>query len=146
MIWNNYYYLIFIIVSSNLCLYFSFCKLKFSNWGDVVDSDWEKWYKMRKLTLISNIQVKMNKTPLYLDLHLEFDTKSRLRMKLYDKWDDCNFPIVNFPFRCSNIPVAPAYGVYISQLFRYSRACCSYHDVLVDGWLLPTMKLLKGSY
>jgi hypothetical protein len=35
--------------------------------------------------------------------------------KLYDKKDDFNFLIVNFPFICSNIPAAPAYGVYISQ-------------------------------
>jgi len=33
---------------------------------------------------------------------------------LYNR-DDFNFPIVNFPFICSNIPAAPAYGVYISQ-------------------------------
>jgi hypothetical protein len=26
--------------------------------------------------------------------------------------DDFNFPIVNFPFICSNIPAAPAYGVH----------------------------------
>jgi hypothetical protein len=32
---------------------------------------------------------------------------------------DFNFPIVNFPFICSNIPVAPASGVYISQLIFY---------------------------
>jgi len=44
-----------------------------------------------------------------------------------------NFPIVNFPFICSNIPAAPACGVYISQLIRYSRACGSYHDFFV-GW------------
>jgi hypothetical protein len=37
-------------------------------------------------------------------------------MKLYGKRDDFNFPIVNFPFICSNIPAAPAYGVYISGL------------------------------
>jgi hypothetical protein len=30
----------------------------------------------------------------------------RLRTKLYDKRDDFNFPIVNFPFICSNIPAA----------------------------------------
>ena len=30
---------------------------------------------------------------------------------------------MNFPFKCSNIPAAPAYGVCISQLIRYSRAC-----------------------
>jgi hypothetical protein len=41
-----------------------------------------------------------------------------------------NFPIVNFPFICSYIQVAPAYGIYISQLMQYSRACGSYHDFL----------------
>jgi hypothetical protein len=35
--------------------------------------------------------------------------------KLYDQRDDFNFPIVNFPFICRNIPAAPAYGVYISD-------------------------------
>jgi len=34
------------------------------------------------------------------------------------------------PFICSNIPAMPAYGVYISQLIRYSRACVSYQDFL----------------
>jgi hypothetical protein len=38
--------------------------------------------------------------------------------------------IVNFTFICSNIPAAPAYGVYISQLIQYSRACGSYHAYL----------------
>ena len=32
--------------------------------------------------------------------------------KLYDKRDDFNFPIVNFPFICRNIPAVPAYGVF----------------------------------
>jgi hypothetical protein len=40
----------------------------------------------------------------YLDLHLEVGSEVRLRTKLYDKRDDFNFPIVNFPFICSNIP------------------------------------------
>ena len=31
------------------------------------------------------------------------------------------FRIVNFPHMDSNIPANPAYGVYISQLVRYSR-------------------------
>jgi hypothetical protein len=34
----------------------------------------------------------------YLDLHLEIDSEGRLRTKLYDRRDDFNFPIVNFPF------------------------------------------------
>jgi hypothetical protein len=40
----------------------------------------------------------------YIDLHLEIDGEGRLRTKLYDKRDDFNFPILNFPFICSNIP------------------------------------------
>ena len=78
----------------------------------------------------------------YLYLHLEIDSDGRLRTKLYDKRDDFNFPIVNFPFICSNIPAAPAYGVYISQLIRYSRACGSYQDFL-DRGLLLIRKLLN---
>jgi hypothetical protein len=54
----------------------------------------------------------------YLDLHLEIDRERRLRTKLYDKRDYFNFPFVNFPFICSNIPAAPAYGRYISLLIR----------------------------
>ena len=69
----------------------------------------------------------------YLDLHLEIDSEGWLRTKHYDKRDDFSFPIENFPFVCSSIPAAPAYGVYISQLIRYSRACGSYQDFLIDG-------------
>ena len=32
--------------------------------------------------------------------------------------DDLNFPILNLPFICSNIPETPAYEVYISHLIR----------------------------
>ena len=52
---------------------------------------------------------------------------------------------MNFPFICSNIPAAPAYGVYISQLIRYSRTCGSYQDFL-DRGLLLTRKLLNQGF
>jgi hypothetical protein len=45
----------------------------------------------------------------------------------------------------SNIPAAPAYGVYISQMIRYSRACGSYQDIL-DRGLLLTRKLLNQGF
>ena len=38
------------------------------------------------------------------------------------------FRMVNFPFICGNIPSAPAYGVFISQLVRYAMACRNYAD------------------
>jgi hypothetical protein len=40
---------------------------------------------------------------------------------------------------------APAYGVYISQLIRYFRACGSYQDFL-DRGLLLTRKLLNQGF
>ena len=64
----------------------------------------------------------------YLDLHLEIDNEGWLRMKLYDKRDDLNLPIVTFPFISSNITAAPVYGVYTSQLIQYSKACGFYQD------------------
>ena len=54
----------------------------------------------------------------YLDILLNIDSNGRLTTTLYDKCDDFNFAIVNFPSLCSNIPLSPAYGVYISQLIR----------------------------
>ena len=69
----------------------------------------------------------------YIHLHLDIDSEGWLKTKLYNKRDDFSFPIVNFPFLCSNIPAAPAYGVYISHLIRYSRACISYQDFLDRG-------------
>ena len=80
----------------------------------------------------------------YLDLHLEIDNEQQLRTKLYEKRDDFNFPIVNFPVICSNIPAAPAYGVYISLLIRYSIACGSYQDILDRGLLLTRTLLNEG--
>jgi hypothetical protein len=71
--------------------------------------------------------------------------EDRLRAKLYDKRDDFNFPIVNFPFMCSNIPAAPVFVVYISQLIWYSRACGSYDDFF-DRELLVTRKLLNQGF
>ena len=62
----------------------------------------------------------------YLDLLLSIGRDSQLHTSIYDKRDDFNFHITNVPFLSSNIPSSPAYGVFISQLIRYSRACSSY--------------------
>ena len=51
-------------------------------------------------------------------------------ISVYDKRDDFDFRIVNFPHMDSNIPANPAYGIYISQLVRYARICTSKVDFL----------------
>ena len=80
-----------------------------SRFGDFVDCIHPIEFEVKDTT-------NTDRSASYLDLHLDIDSEGRLRKKLYDKRDDFNFPIVNFPFICSNIPVAPAYGVYISHL------------------------------
>jgi hypothetical protein len=109
-----------------------------TRFGDFVDRVYPIELEIRDTT-------DTDRSASYLDLHLEIDSDGRLRTKLYDKRDDFNFPIANFPFICSNIPAAPAYGVYISQMIRYSRACASYQD-FPDRELLLTKKLLNQGF
>ena len=42
--------------------------------------------------------------------------------KIYDKRDDFDFDIVNFPFLDGDVPRSTLYGIYISQLIRFARA------------------------
>ena len=56
----------------------------------------------------------------FLDLNLSITNVSS---KIYDKRDDFNFEIVNFPFLDLVVPRSPSYGVYISQLIRFARVC-----------------------
>ena len=63
----------------------------------------------------------------YLDLTFIIDSGGTLSTRLYDKREDFDFYIVNFPFLSSNIPSGPSYGVYVLQLIRYAR-CCSHYD------------------
>ena len=64
-----------------------------------------------------------NTSASYLDyLLLSITRNGQLCTCLYDKSDDFNFYITNFPFLRSNIPSLQAYGVFISQHIRYARA------------------------
>ena len=54
------------------------------------------------------------------------------------------FHIVNFAFMSNNIPSAPAYGAYASQLIQYARCCSNYSEFLSCHRTLVTMLLLQG--
>ena len=56
-----------------------------------------------------------------------------------------NFHITNFPFLSSNIPSSPAYGVFISLLIRYVRACSSYECFILRAVQI-SIKLLGQGY
>jgi hypothetical protein len=58
--------------------------------------------------------------------------------KFYDKRYAVNFPIVNIPFICSNIPITLTNGIYVSQLIHniVFPICIS----LLERLLLPIKK------
>ena len=80
----------------------------------------------------------------YLDLLLSIESDGQLRTSLYDKRDDFNFHITNFPFLSSNIPYSPAYRVFISQLIRYARVCSSYECIILRAARLSSKLLGQG--
>ena len=56
----------------------------------------------------------------FLDLHLSI-SNGFVSSKIYDKRDDFDFDIVNFPFLDGDVPRSTSYGIYISQLIRFAR-------------------------
>ena len=80
----------------------------------------------------------------YLDLLLSIGRDGQLQTSIYDKRDDFNLHITNFPFLSSNIPASP-YGVFISQLIWYARACFSYECFILRATRLSN-KLLEQGY
>ena len=55
----------------------------------------------------------------FLDLHLSI-SDGFVKTKIYNKRDDFDFDIVNFPFLDGDVPRSTFYGVYISQLIRFA--------------------------
>ena len=80
----------------------------------------------------------------FLDLNLSI-TNDIVSSKIYDKRDDFNLEIVNFPFLDGDVPRSPSYGVYISQLICFARVC-SNDDDFNNRNLFLTAKLLKQGY
>ena len=94
----------------------------------------------------------------YLDLLLSIERDGQLHTSIYDKRDDFNFHITNFPFWVVIFHPRQPMAFFISQLIRYARACSSYkwdfpvsysnRDTSWDAWdrdsgsfmtLIPTL-------
>ena len=80
----------------------------------------------------------------FLDLHLSV-ANGFVSSKIYDKRDDFDFDIVNFPFLDGDVPRRASYGVYISQLIRFARICNHVTDFNARNKCL-TAKLLQQGY
>ena len=80
----------------------------------------------------------------FLDLNLCI-SNGTVSTKIYDKRDDFDFDIVNFPFLDGDVPWRTSYGVYISQLIRFARASSNLNDFNYRNKAL-TAKLLRQGY
>ena len=62
-----------------------------------------------------------------MDLHLS-KSVCFVKNKIYDKRDEFDFDIMNFPFLDGNVPRSTSYCVYISQLIRFARVSSHVDD------------------
>ena len=100
---------------------------------DVIKNDlFAKWSPKYSKELEVKEAIEIVSSASFLDIYLTCDTYNHLFTRLYDKRDDFNVAIINFPHLHSSILTAPAYGVYISQLIRYARACSFYSELLYN--------------
>ena len=79
-----------------------------------------------------------------MDLNLS-ESNGTVSTKIYNKRDDFDFDMVNFPFLDGDVPRRTSYGVYISQLIRFARASSSVSDLNCRNKAL-TAKLLRQGY
>ena len=79
-----------------------------------------------------------------MDLNLCI-SKGTVSTKIYDKRDDFDFDIANFPFLDGDVPRRTSYRVYISQLIRFARASSNLSDFNCRNKALTT-KLLRQGY
>ena len=95
--------------------------------------------------LVSGLLNFEHPSVLLFSLLLSIGRDGQLHTYIYDKRDDFNFHITNFPFLSSNVQSLPTYGISISQLMRYARACSSYECFILRARRLSS-KLLKQRY
>jgi hypothetical protein len=81
---------------------------------------------------------------LFLDLNIAI-VNNTIVTKIYDKRDDFDFNIVNYPHLVGDVPHATSYGVNISQLIRFAGEC-SRVDYFNERNLFITNKHLEQGY
>ena len=83
----------------------------------------------------------------FLDLHLSI-SNGFVSSKIYDKRDDFDFDIVNFPFLDGDIPRSTSDGVYtllfISQFIRFARMSSHVADFNARNKSLTAKLLQQG--
>ena len=80
--------------------------------------------------VINNTNISPAKSS-YLDLMISV-YRGKYRVSLYDKRKDFSFSVISYPFLDGNVPKAQSYGIFISQLVRFSRINSTYNGFYKD--------------
>ena len=80
----------------------------------------------------------------FLDLQISI-VDGIISSSIFDKRDNFDFPIINFPTLSGNIPNKSSYGVFIGECVRYARGCSFLPDIK-SRVLCLTTKLLKQGF
>ena len=82
-------------------------------------------------------------SPPFLDLDFSI-TNGIVSAKIYDKRDDFNFEIVNFPFLDRDVPRSLSYGVYIYNWYVSATVCSNVDNFNNRNKFLTSMLLKQG--
>ena len=77
----------------------------------------------------------------YLDVRIIIEN-NKITTSVYNKVDFFNFPVVNFTFPESNIPIHLGYDVFYGQILRYSTIFSDLNNFMIKSTLL--FRLLEG--
>ena len=89
-------------------------------------------------------QTNIGNTCTFLDLAISI-INGRFTYKSYDKRKDFNFEIINYPDLSGNVPRGPSYGVFTSQLIRFTDVNSQLAHFQSDIKVL-TDKLVKQNF
>ena len=79
----------------------------------------------------------------FLEFHLSISNRF-VSSKIYDKRDDFEFDILNFPFLDGDVPRSTSYGVYFSHLIRFARVSSHGTDLNARNEILTAKLLHQG--
>ena len=80
--------------------------------------------------IVNKTNISVRKTN-FLDLTISI-YRGKFYIKLYDKRNDYDFEVINYPFLDGNIPKNQSYSVFISQLVRFARVNSSFNGFIGD--------------
>ena len=109
------------------------------------NSDFETYLvQMYSVELEIKTTTESNISASSLDLLLSIGRDDQLHPSIYENRDDFNFIIKNLPILSRIIPSSPAYGDFILQLMRHTRACFSCWSFILKALWLSNKLLEQG--